>query len=152
MYRKGTVEDCSAIHRLICELEHKELPYDAFAQIYHAQVSEDRYYCFVCERNSEIIGVLNLRFEGQLHHSSRIAEIIEFAVDPSCRGKGIGAEMFSEACRLAKEHGCTQIELASNQLRADAHRFYQREGMNNFHYKFSKPFDGDCSTENAIGR
>lgn len=152
MYRKATISDCKAVYDLICDLESKKLPYDSFAEIFAEQVADNRFYCLVCERDSQLAGVLNLRFEGQLHHAARIAEILEFSVDASCRGLGIGKQMFAEACRIAREFGCSQIELATNQLRTDAHRFYVREGMHNFHFKFSKSFIETDVQENAIGR
>lgn len=152
MYRKATMKDCKGVYDLICDLECRELPYDSFSQIFAEQLTDSRFYCLVCEKEGQLAGVLNLRFEGQLHHASSIAEIMEFSVAPSCRSCGIGKQMFAEACRIAQELGCSQIELATNQLRSDAHRFYAREGMNNFHYKFSKPFGATGQMENVIGR
>lgn len=152
MYRKATIEDCKAVYNLICDLECKQLPYDRFAEIFAEQVEDSHFYCLICERDGLPVGILNLRFEQQLHHATRIAEILEFSVDASCRGCGIGKQMFAEACRIAQEFDCTQIELATNQLRTDAHRFYTREGMNNFHYKFSKSFIDTGIHENVIGR
>lgn len=152
MYKKAALDDCKAVYALICELENKQLPYDDFAAVYREQVEDAHYYCLVCEQDGAIVGVLNLRFEGQLHHSEHIAEVMEFVIAADHRDKGLGKEMFTYACQLAKEHGCAQIELASNQLRKDSHRFYQREGMHNFHYKFSKRLVGPDVTENAIGR
>lgn len=152
MYRKATIDDCKRVYELICDLERKRLPYDRFYAIYQNQLSNRNYYCLVCERDDNVIGVLNLRFEDQLHHSECIAEVLEFSIDSSYRKQGIGKEMFAHACRLAKDFGCTQIELASNQLRKDAHRFYSREGMHNFHYKFSKSLIGNDTAENSIGK
>ena len=43
------------------------------------------------------------------------------------------------ACALARQAGCAQIELVTNQRRAGAHRFYQREGMHSTHYGFTLP-------------
>lgn len=71
--------------------------------IYREQINSRHYYCLVCERDNNLIGVLNLRFEGQLHHSECIAEIMEFAVDSVDRKQGIGKEMFANACQLAKD-------------------------------------------------
>ena len=152
MFKKATAADCRAVYDLICDLECKQLPYDRFSEIFSGQIADDRFYCLLFESGSKVVGVLNLRFEEQLHHASRIAEILEFSVDASCRGKGIGRQMFAEACRIAQAFGCSQIELATNQLRLDAHRFYTREGMHNFHYKFSKSFLDPGVQENAIGR
>lgn len=152
MFRKATAEDCRAVYDLICELEQKQLPYDCFAEIFAEQVADSRFYCLLWETQDRVSAALNLRFERQLHHASRIAEVLEFSVDPSCRSQGIGKQMFAEACRIAQESGCSQIELATNQLRKDAHRFYEREGMHNFHYKFSRSFTDTDVRENIIGR
>ena len=106
-------------------------------------------------QNMHIRGMLNLRFEYQLHHAARIAEIMELVVAAQCRNKGAGKLMLNEACRIAKENGCIQIEVACNQLRKDTHRFYEREGMKNYHYKFSKPLVGDpdaLGEGNRLGR
>ena len=133
-------------------MERKQLPFDRFSKIYQEQIVNKHYYCLVCESDNNIIGVLNLRFEEQLHHSERIAEITQFAVDSSHKKRGIGKEIFHHACQLAKDIGCTQVEVACNQLRTDTHRFYLREGMHNFHFKFSKPLIGFAPLENVIGK
>ena len=152
MFRKGTINDCKEVYKLICEMEQKQLPFERFSAIYQKQINDKNFYCLVCERENRVIGVLNLRFEEQLHHSEFIAEIMEFAVDSTCRNQGIGKEMFAKACELAKDFGCVQIEVACNQLRTDTHRFYLREGMHNFHFKFSKSLAGNDIAQNAIGR
>lgn len=152
MYRKGTREDCEAVYALICDMESRQLPFDRFREIYEAQLADPRYFCLVCEIESRVAGVLNLRFEEQLHHAGRIAEIMEFAVDACCRNQRVGAGMLEHACRLASEMDCIQIEVACNQLREDTHRFYLREGMHNFHYKFSRSLTGEDVSENALGR
>ncbi len=151
MYRKSISDDCKAIYSLICEMENKELPYDRFEEIYNQQINESNYYCLVCEQDDKVIGMLNLRFEEQLHHSERIAEILELAVSDAYRSRGIGKELLDLSCQIAKDNDCSQIELACNQLRKDAHRFYTREGMNNFHFKFSKRLLDFDSQQNILG-
>ena len=151
-YRRATTEDAKAVYDLICDMENKELPFDRFEEIFREQTASDRYYCLVREDEGRVSGILNLRFEDQLHHADRIAEIMEFSVDPSSRNQGIGKEILEEACRIAKDSGCVQIEVACNQLRIDTHRFYLREGMHNFHYKFSRSLTGEDSSENVLGK
>ncbi len=152
LYRKAGAGDCRAVYGLICDLEHRELPYRRFSAIYQRQLADSRYYCLVGECGRKVIAVLNMRFEEQLHHAERIAEILEFSISEDFRGRGIGREMFAACCRIASAEGCSQIELASNQLREGAHRFYRREGMHNFHFKFSKRLTGEDSPENSLGR
>lgn len=152
MFRIGTGKDCESVYRLICDMEQKQLPFDRFSNIYQKQLQDKRYVYLICEMEGTVIGILNLRLEEQLHHAEWIAEILEFAIDPACRGKGIGKKLFAYGCEFAKEAGCTQIEVACNQLRKATHRFYLREGMQNFHFKFSKSLIGIDFSENELGR
>lgn len=147
IYRKATLEDCKKVYSLICDLEGRELPFEKFRDIYCEQLNSNCYYCLLGERDNNILAVLNVRFEEQLHHSECIAKIIEFVVDPSCRKRGIGKQMFEKATHIAESYGCTQMEVACNQRRIDTHRFYLREGMNNSHYKFSKKLAGVPASE-----
>jgi len=149
MYRKGTINDCAAVYELICGLEGRRFPFDRFSRIYENQAANENYYCLVCEYEGRVVGVLNMRFEEQLHHCQRIAEIMEFVIDPSCRGRGIGKGMFSAACGLASGMDCARIELASNRLREGAHRFYLREGMRNSHFTFTMDLAGADASGNV---
>jgi PhnO protein len=142
MVRRSTIQDLEAVYQLICELENDELSHTEFTRIYCDQMPDDRYCCLVYETDGEIAGFLNLRFEEQLHHCSKIAEILEFSVLASARSRGIGKELLESASTVAKEHGCEQIEAASGRQRSDAHRFYQREGMQNSHIKLTKKLPG----------
>ena len=152
MYRKAGAEDCAQIYDLICDMEETKLPFDKFCEIFYNQLNDEHYFCLVYDQGESVIAVLNLRFEEQLHHSAYIAEIMEFVVAPGNRNRGVGKAMLEEANRIAIKHGCIQIEVACNQLRKDTHRFYIREGMKNYHYRFSKPLTGIMDAENSIGR
>lgn len=149
MYRKATMQDCESIYALLCDMEQTQLPFQRFSAIYARQLENQNYYALVRAEGEKVLGVINLRFEEQLHHASLIAEILEFAVDPAYRNQGVGKELFAEACRLAKEAGCLQIEVACNQIRTDTHRFYAREGMHSSHFKFTKPLTDEESGEKA---
>ncbi|WP_432748696.1 GNAT family N-acetyltransferase [Pectinatus frisingensis] len=133
-------------------MENKKLPYDRFVEIYEKQLSDERYYCLICEHDGIVVGALNLRFEEQLHHTAKIAEILEFVVAADYRNFSIGKKMFAEGCEIARKKGCIQIEVACNQLRKDTHRFYRREGMHNFHFKFSKILNGEDTDTNVLGK
>lgn len=152
MICKAEKEDVKRVYELICDMEQSALPYEQFQRIFLAQLEDEVYYCLVCRREGELVAVLNLRFEEQLHHAGKIAEIMELAVDGSHRNRGLGRELLERACALAKERRCMQIELACNRLRRDAHRFYLRAGMQRYHYKFSLPLAGEAPGENRLGR
>ena len=137
-YRFGNNRDCPQIYDLICQLEQTRLPWDAFSRIWENQMASSAYLSLVCEEEGTILGVLNLRFEEQLHHARWIAEIMELAVRAELRSKGIGKKLFQWACEISREKGCLQLEVDCNLIRLDAHRFYQREGMKKCHYKFTR--------------
>ena len=203
MFRNATAADLDAVYRLMCALEERALPRDAFTRIYRAQLDDPRMQGIVCalERGDEpracaqeaacagngaeqamcdqeetprpsepvpavgwsaasatagddVVAFINLRYEDQLHHAARIAEVLELVVDPAQRSQGIGGRLFDYACGQARAHGCQQIELTTNQLRHDAHRFYARKGMLNSHYKFTLPLNAEAGAgprENRIG-
>lgn len=137
MFRHATQTDCPAIHRLASELEQEELDPAIFARIFKEQLARPDMACLVCEEEGEVVAFINLRFEWQLHHCERICEIMEFIVSAGHRDEGLGTRLFAEACLKAKQEGCAQIEVASNVLRQDAHRFYERQGMRRSHFRFS---------------
>lgn len=151
LIRESTSADCHAIYDLICDMEQTQLPFQKFRCIYMRQVANPDYECLVYERQGKVLGMINLRYENQLHHAACIAEIMECVVDNSVRSEGIGKQLIDQACKHAASFGCVQIEVACNQLRHGAHKFYEREGMNNFHFKFSKPLVGQARVKNAIG-
>lgn len=149
--RPAEESDLDAVYALICDMEAKELPYAEFADIFRAQLASPDYLCLVCELDGAAVAECNLRFEYQLHHAARIAEIMELAVAPGYRRRGLGADMLREAHVAALSQRCVQLELACNTLRLDAHRFYEREGFKRYHYKFTKPLTGE-DNPNALGR
>ena len=152
IFRPAAAEDCRVVYELICDMESKSLPWDAFERIFRAQLESDQYDCMIFESEQGVIGMINLRYEDQLHHAARIAEIMEFVVNSEYRGRGYGHDILACAVQQAESRGCIQIEVACNQLRTDTHRFYLREGMKNYHYKFSKSLTGDDDSGNVLGR
>jgi GNAT superfamily N-acetyltransferase len=55
------------------------------------------------------------------------AWVEDLAVDPAMRSRGIGKALLDAAKEWARERGATHFELDSAEVRADAHRFYERE-------------------------
>lgn len=52
----------------------------------------------------------------------------DFAVDPEHRSQGVGTALLKAVKEWARNAGATHLELDSGLARADAHRFYEREG------------------------
>lgn len=129
--------DALEVFQMMCLLENEILDWDFFKECYNRQFEDRHKHCIVAEQRGKIIGCLNLRIEYQLHHSGKIAEIMEFCVDQRERSAGNGKKLFNYAVDLARKEECEQLELDTNQCRLNAHRFYERQGMKNTHFKYA---------------
>jgi GNAT superfamily N-acetyltransferase len=82
----------------------------------------------VAEANGGFVGFATAYFT---IHSIRFgyrAWVEELAVHPDYRSRGIGKKLLDAAKAWARERGATHLKLDSSTARADAHRFYEREG------------------------
>ncbi len=73
-----------------------------------------------------------------------LADIRGIAVDPLCRGKGVGKQLLQAVEDWAHQHGCAGVRLVSGYDRTGAHAFYEhcgygnRKDQKNFKKDFSK--------------
>ncbi len=61
----------------------------------------------------------------------RFLYVDDLVTRPSARSQGHGATLLRWLHDLARAEGCAQLHLDSGAQRLDAHRFYEREGMQN---------------------
>lgn len=142
MIRKAVPEDVSAVYQLISDLEECEFPESEFKQIFDEILNSSHHCILLYENNSEVLGLLHLRLENQLHHCGKTAEIIELIIQYDHRSEGIGGLLFNAALEFAAKQNCVVFEVTSNRKRADAHRFYQKNGMDLTHFKFTMDIAG----------
>ena len=57
-------------------------------------------------------------------------------VHPDRRAQGIGTMLMEAAIGRARAVGCYRVQLTSNEVRHDAHRFYERLGFTPSHLGF----------------
>lgn len=55
-------------------------------------------------------------------------KIVNVAVHPEQKGKGLGRALMGHAESLARERGCVEMRLTTHARMPDNHRFYQRLG------------------------
>ena len=102
MIRRSEEKDGQSAYKLICILEETAFDKDEFQKIYEETLKNENHVCFVYEQEDEVVALLHMRMEYQLHHCARIAEITELVVLPEYRSKGIGAELLQYACMPKK--------------------------------------------------
>ena len=62
----------------------------------------------------------------------------DLVITKTHRSMGVGQKLLAAATDWARAHGCTHLSLNSGVGRADAHRFYRREGMTQGSLNFTK--------------
>lgn len=137
MIRIMTEQDLEDVYGLIRELEGEGPDRAVFADIFKDILEDPRHICFVSAVGGQVIGVIHLRREAQLHHGARVGEILELCVAGAYRSKGVGRALFEIGREWAKDNGCVLLEVTCNLSREGAHAFYAAQGMGKTHYKFS---------------
>jgi GNAT superfamily N-acetyltransferase len=90
----------------------------------------------------DLVGLSSVYADIESIRYGRRCWLQDLVVDKDQRSTGVGAALVAASSEWAREHGCTHLELASGAGRVDAHRFYEREGMQrsyNFMLWLSEP-------------
>jgi len=91
----------------------------------------------VAELDGEVIGVCQLIvFRHLQSRGGRCAELESVHVHPDHRGTGVGGALVRDAIGRARALGCYRVQLTSNAVRQDAHRFYEGLGLAPSHVGF----------------
>ena len=96
----------------------------------------------VAELDGEVVGVCQLVVFRHLQARGGLcAEIESTHVHPAHRSHGIGTTLVRAAIQQAQALGCYPVQLTSNDVRHDAHRFYERLGFTPSHRGFKLALD-----------
>ncbi|MHB2168714.1 N-acetyltransferase family protein [Alsobacter sp. R-9] len=94
---------------------------------------------YVAEVDGDVVGSFLLSFlPGLTGHGALHAQLRSVQVRSDARSQGIGARMVAFAEEEARRRQAAVMELMSNLNRADAHRFYERQGYVHSHGGFKK--------------
>lgn len=92
---------------------------------------------YVAEWEGAVVGTFQTMITTSLNARGSSAMIIEAVqTRADLRGQGIGARMIEFAIAEAKGRGVRLVQLTSNAVRKDAHRFYERLGFKPSHLGF----------------
>lgn len=90
----------------------------------------------VAENDAALIAFCTAYVEFNSVRFGRRCWVEDLAVDPERRSRGVGTALLAAAREWARGAGATHLELDSGLARADAHRFYEREGGTRQSYTF----------------
>ena len=141
LIRPAQADDVAALHHMMSDLENQLLPLESFTAIFLKNLADERIGYFLAESSGEAVGMVSCHVQGLLHHAAPVAEIQEMYVSPELRSQRIGQHLLEAAKLFALQRGAGQLEVTSNQLRTNAHRFYEREGFLKTHYKLVRKLE-----------
>lgn len=145
--RAATWDDASPIYAFMCALEEATLDQSAFLTVFRRNLADPAVYYLVAEA-SEVIGFVSCHVHYLLHHGGKVAEIQELFVRPDVRNQGIGHHLIKALLTLAIQERFINLEVTTNQKRADALRFYERESFHRTHIKLVKSIQNNDFLEN----
>jgi GNAT superfamily N-acetyltransferase len=90
-------------------------------------VDSDTSVVLIAELDAELVGLCTAYDDIESARFGRRVWVEDLAVDPERRSLGIGKRLLDEAKAWARAREATHLELDSSVVRADAHRFYERE-------------------------
>jgi GNAT superfamily N-acetyltransferase len=84
----------------------------------------------VAEQDGQIVGTFQLSFlPGLARRGALRAQVEAVRVAENHRGAGLGAAMMRWAIDESRRRGCALVQLTSDKVRTDAHRFYAGLGF-----------------------
>jgi GNAT superfamily N-acetyltransferase len=88
-------------------------------------------------REGRVIGTLQLTIIPGLSHRGATRALIEAVrIHADERGSGLGSKLIEWAIDTSRRLGCRMVQLTSDKMRTDAHRFYERLGFTASHEGF----------------
>jgi len=135
-----THEHSDIIYALICELRQDQiLDKQLIKEGLIANLNDPNIEYQFAWLGTEVVGFISLQFQFHLHHARWIAEIQELVVMPQARSLGVGKALLAWAEQQARHRHAELLELSTSTKRVNAHRFYNREGYQATHLRFTKP-------------
>jgi GNAT superfamily N-acetyltransferase len=86
--------------------------------------------------DGEVMCVAGIRI-GEWLHQGRYLEIEDFVTRPGFRSRRYGGDLFDWIADYGRSQACVHLRLLSGVARKDAHRFYERKGMQMLAHYFS---------------
>jgi ribosomal protein L11 methylase PrmA/ribosomal protein S18 acetylase RimI-like enzyme len=102
----------------------------AYERAFAAIDADERNELIVADVGGEVVGCLQLTYiPGLSRHGTERAQIEAVRVRADRRGSGTGRQLVAWAIERARGHGCGLVQLTTDKVRVDAHRFYAGLGF-----------------------
>jgi GNAT superfamily N-acetyltransferase len=141
LIRPAHHHDAAALLNLSQQLGYTSSLEDVLDKLkFYAESKHDQ--TLVAEQDGKVLGMIVLNITRPLHDIGNWGRVSALVIDASTRSQGVGARLLAAGEAYCKEQGCTRVELSSGEHRADAHRFYLRQGYEDKPKRFKKSLPG----------
>lgn len=129
-----------------CKMLSSQLGYSGFNENFKTRFQEIKelknHHLVVAENcdNKTVVAWMHIEIRYYLETDFK-SQICAIVVEKNQRGTGIGKKLLEYAEKWSLDAGMTEIILYSNLIRAEAHKFYEKNGYTNL--KTSKYFKKD---------
>jgi GNAT superfamily N-acetyltransferase len=89
----------------------------------------DRGRIFLARTDGEVVGMVSLLFTVSTAAGAAACWLEDMIVRPDRRRKGLGSRLLRHALEYAKANGFVRVTLLTDQVNAEAIRFYERHGF-----------------------
>lgn len=128
----GDIASCYAVMSQL----RPHLVAEDFPGLVRAQMQEG--YRLACALDAgEVAAVAGYRISHSLSWGKYLY-VDDLVTDAARRSRGIGKALLQWLVEEARRHHCQEFHLDSGTQRKDAHRFYEREGMDMIAYHFKR--------------
>lgn len=105
-----------------------------YLRAFDAMAADPNNTQYVWGENGDILGCLQLTvIAGLSQQGASHAQIEGVRIASTRRGQGIGRQMIAAVMEIARQRGCTAMQLTTNKSRLDAQRFYRGLGFTQSH-------------------
>lgn len=110
---------------------------DAYAAAFERIAASPVEHLYVAEWDGVVAGTFKTTLLSVMSGRGATSLLVQTVhVRPDLRGNGIGHQMMRFCVRQAESAGAASVQLSTNRLRVDAHRFYERLGFRQTHFGY----------------
>jgi len=112
--------------------------------LFRRMISYPFYKVYVAESEGQVLGSFELLIMDNLANGGLPSGLVEdVAVAREAQGRGIGKAMMLFAMEECRREGCYKLALSSNQIRVEAHGFYEALGFTRHGFSFRVELEGE---------
>lgn len=135
--RRATAEDAPAVGGLLTEMGYPSAP-EEVRQRLETTLPHPDYSSWVAEADGRVVGFAGAWIGHFFEKNGSYGRLLALVVDSDVRRRGVGGALVREAERWVFGRGGAALVVNSGNHRAEAHRFYQKQGFSATGVRFIK--------------